>query len=874
MPSCAAVLRPSPHVFRLLTLLFLLAARRPARAAIYDVDRIDDDATKTACTGAVNDCTLRGAIIASNTSMGADVINLPDGTYTLSIGGTGEDNAATGDLDIRDSLTITGAGQTTTIIDGAALDRVIQTDPIGGGTIAVTIQELTIQHGAAPQIAFVNAEGGGIRNGATAPSGLTAAGTLHLIDVTVDHNTSEKSGGGVSNDGVLTMVNCAITANTAGNGANGGGIAQDDEGTLSLNGTTVSGNFAEAGGGVGGGIFVGFFSTGASPVVTIDNSTISGNTARTAGGIGRNRGTLTATNSTISGNIATQSSGFGGGGIGDSGFTNANMPVMLLKSCTVTGNSTAFTDGGGGLNASGAGTKLVNTIVAGNTGNGTPSDIIGNLISAGHNLIGKATLFTVDPGSDTTGDVNGVTVANLHLGPLVHDSGPPTETHALLPGSPAIDAGSAVGGALGCANTDQRAATRPIDGDGNGVAVCDIGAYELQDVPTTPTPTTTPGPGATVTATPTGGETPTVTATPDPGDEDCDNCVDDDGDGLVDRDDPGCDQPLDGGAQGVGDPVRAKRLVKCASAIQKAGAKSASKRFARLQKCVDAVFTCAQVKNGDAKCLGKAKAACDKAIAALPGDGAKLTAVIAKVCGASVVDPGDLRAASGLAYDGHAFRCGLVGAAAPVDAASVADCVAREHACRADATLGVQVPRAAELLALVGHDASELPCLPTGTGAGLGLGDAVRGKRAAKCETAIKKAGAKLVNGEVKLVPKCANAVLACLQLAKKGCAPKSRATCAKTSVKVNALAAKLAAAITKGCEASGLTLADVRAADGIGFDALAGSCAAARVASFANIGDVTACLAHFHHCRAHQLLENEAPRLRELLGTGQLVLP
>ena len=73
---------------------------------------------------------------------------------------------------------------------------------------------------------------------------------------------------------------------------------------------------------------------------------------------------------------------------------------------------------------------------------------------------------------------------------------------------------------------------------------------------------------------------------------------------------------------------------------------------------------------------------------------------------------------------------------------------------------------------------------------------------------------------------------------------------------------------------ASGLSNADVRAADGVGFDALAAPCAEADVPSLASIGDVTTCLTRFHHCRAHQLLENEIPRLRELLGTGQLALP
>jgi hypothetical protein len=150
----------------------------------------------------------------------------------------------------------------------------------------------------------------------------------------------------------------------------------------------------------------------------------------------------------------------------------------------------------------------------------------------------------------------------------------------------------------------------------------------------------------------------------------------------------------------------------------------------------------------------------------------------------------------------------------------------------------------------------------------------VRDKRAVKCEKALAKAGSKLVNGEVKLVPKCASAVLACFQLAKPGCTDKSRTTCTKTSAKVEALAGKLAAAVTKACEASGLPIADAIDPSGVGFTNLASSCQAANVANLADVGDITTCITHFQHCRARQLLENEFPRLRELLGTGQLPLP
>src|SRR3989338_1764620 len=99
--------------------MFMFAA--PALAATFTVSKIAD--TNDGVCGA--DCSLREAIGAANALPGADVITLPAGTYTLSIVGAGEDLNATGDLDITGDLTINGAGDTSTIIDGGAIDRVL-----------------------------------------------------------------------------------------------------------------------------------------------------------------------------------------------------------------------------------------------------------------------------------------------------------------------------------------------------------------------------------------------------------------------------------------------------------------------------------------------------------------------------------------------------------------------------------------------------------------------------------------------------------------------------------------------------------------------------------------------------------------------------
>jgi len=99
-----------------LLLVFLLAAiglPSPVQAATFTVnsmaDTIDANPGDGICNDGTGNCTLRAAIQETNALAGLDTINLPSGNYTLSIAGTGEDAAATGDLDITDNLTITGA---------------------------------------------------------------------------------------------------------------------------------------------------------------------------------------------------------------------------------------------------------------------------------------------------------------------------------------------------------------------------------------------------------------------------------------------------------------------------------------------------------------------------------------------------------------------------------------------------------------------------------------------------------------------------------------------------------------------------------------------------------------------------------------------
>ncbi len=434
--------RDEPMRCRIVSVVILAAACAsvpPAFAATYDVDRTDDTVSATACTAAPNDCSLRGAIIAANANPGPDTINLPAGMYTLSIAGPGEDFSQTGDLDIRDDLTLVGAGAATTIIDGGGLDRVIHSDPAGTG-ITVTISGVTIQNGATEVISFVVSDGGAVRNGTPFSLGGNAGGTLTIMNSVIRDSSTPRQGGGIANVGTLVLVDTTVSGNAAG--TLGGGIWQDDQGSALLTNCTVIGNHAnnQSGGGLG----MGLFSITADPRVTITGSTFSGNTAGSGGGIFVNRGTLTLVNSTLSGNS--------GGGFCGVGTT--------LSNCTVTGNS------GGGIQGN-VTVTMANTIVAGNSAGF--GDCNGTITSNGYNLIQDTSTCSIV--GDPTGNITG---RDAQLGLLV-DNGGPTQTHALLPSSPAIDAGNPIppgSGGGACRPTDQRGVLRP-----KGVA-CDIGAYE------------------------------------------------------------------------------------------------------------------------------------------------------------------------------------------------------------------------------------------------------------------------------------------------------------------------------------------------------------------------------------------------------------
>ena len=301
------------------------------------------------------DCSLREAIIAANTDTavdacpagsGADTISLPAGTYALTIAGTNEDAAATGDLDITQDLTIAGAGRLTTTIDAAGIDRAF--DMVGNLT-DVQLSDVRITGGNS-----VTAGGSGIR---------LTGGTLYLVNSRVTNNTG--LGGIFVSSGDLTVANSRMDNNSES------AIVL----LLASSATIVNSD--------------------------ISNNTRSGNNS--GAGIATAGGTVTVVNSTISSNTGTGS----GGGI-FSNNSPVNLYNVTLSNNTSDSDADGVGDGGG-IYVTGSVPTLRNTLIGGNFDNSPATqhpDCSGSVTSEGYNLISSTTGCIIF--GNTTGNIIGV----------------------------------------------------------------------------------------------------------------------------------------------------------------------------------------------------------------------------------------------------------------------------------------------------------------------------------------------------------------------------------------------------------------------------------------------------------------------------------
>ena len=396
-----------------------------------------------------------------------------------------------------------------------------------GGGIYTTNGSLTVNNCSFLKNGAVN--GGGIyninspviinnssftSNSSTSGGGIFSEGYNEVnATMTINASTftgnSSTSGGGIFNEGnnngttTMTINACTFTGNSSSN--DGGAIVNEGFGgsaTLTINASTLTGNSASnIGGGIEnegfGGTFAGEGGTG-NATVTINASTLSTNTASAGGGV-YSEGTdyeldpsitsLFINNSTFSFNSASSTNGGGGAILSQAAVLQINASTFN-GNCTLSSGINAFTgtvaflSGGkaalpngtakpefyGGVNL-----KIADTIL--NAGGTYPNIAPGGMVtSEGYNLASdNASGYLTGPGDQTN--------ANPMLGPLQNNGGP-TWTHALLPGSPAIDQGKLNLIAGLSTNIDQRGLPRPVDNPNIANAVggdgSDIGAYEVQ----------------------------------------------------------------------------------------------------------------------------------------------------------------------------------------------------------------------------------------------------------------------------------------------------------------------------------------------------------------------------------------------------------
>ena len=358
------------------------------------------------------DCSLREALAAARSG---DTVNIPAGIYTLTLGS---------ELIVDEDLTMLGAGSGDTIIEAAA-SPIDATSRVFAITAAdVSLSDVTIRHGVATH-------GGGILN----------TGTLMFTNGSISNNKAANDlGGGIYNEGTLTVIASTVSGNEAG--VKGGGVFNGDEATADIVSSTINDNST----GVDGG-----------GTITLTESAISGNTAvNNSGGvfnIAPVAFTTTLINTTVSGNTASLDGG---------GIFNVGHAKMALTNTTISNNTANF-DGGGLQNVNIV--DMINSIVSGNAAPSNPD--CSAFTSLGHNLIGNVSGCSFNA---ATGDLTNV---DPLLG-LLQDNGGDTFTHALLPGSPAIDYIPVENCAV---DTDQRGVSRP-----QGLA-CDIGAYEVAPIP-------------------------------------------------------------------------------------------------------------------------------------------------------------------------------------------------------------------------------------------------------------------------------------------------------------------------------------------------------------------------------------------------------
>lgn len=477
-------------------MLVLAIVAAPSGATIRTVDLVADENDSACVPG---DCSLREAL--ADAVDGDEIVFALPGSppWTIRL----QSGAGLGPLVVDVEVTVTGPGSDQLAVsgdsngDGTGDLRVLRVMASGSTAISgVTIRDGRLTSNA-------DRDGGCVLSGGDASFFTVRFENCRAWSAPVADATGVQGGSGgaifTTAGSVLRIEDATLVGNLAGVGGGFGGASPGPGGdggaivslgelvvrrsTFDANQGGQGGQGGAATGGRGGAIAVPGGVAWIEASTFVANASGDGRTGAADGAGGAiwvGGGDVTLNNSTLSGNrIGTTAAG----GSSTGGGLQVTSGTARLRNVTVTANTS---NGAGGGVARSAGTlELANSIVAANVSSATASeDCSGTLSSLGFNVVGvnngcAASLVATDQ--------SGTAASPLDAGlEPISANGGPTATHALATGSAAIDGGNA-GGCLGWDPLlgvdfpfaeDQRAETRPTDGDGDTSVVCDAGSFE------------------------------------------------------------------------------------------------------------------------------------------------------------------------------------------------------------------------------------------------------------------------------------------------------------------------------------------------------------------------------------------------------------